>query len=225
MAKKKINKQHKQDLLEIVKKIILTRHPELDDVKFMEQKAKELEKELQIYIKSILAMPEDVYTYLASNNYFEQQTRYISVDSYTNIDPKKGEQITKQYKISLNCYMSNQYYRNFLYTTKTGIMKDSPLYSIISECIFDFNEECKIQIKQKEKQYKEIYDNFFKIISSLKYLENVLDYMDDDDIKSYVENQLRIECTTLTTINPQNIDFVKNFLAQRDKKVVDKEKD
>lgn len=212
MSKKKIAKYHKQDLCNIAEKIILKKYPELDPNTYLPDIIKQKEEEINKYFKDLINFPEFVYNYLKDCNLLQRDERYLKFSLYTN----KNSYNFSNY-ITIEQYIIDQRYRRYKYNNI-----DEYLYNIISYKVVDLVQEIQLIIDEKEKQYNEIYKNFTNIIYALKYLDDAVKYFDNDEVKEYVEKQLKVECTSLSTINPQSIDFVKNFLEEKDKKDLDK---
>lgn len=211
MSKKKIVKYHKQDLCAIVEKIILKKHPELDPDTYLPDIIKQKEEEVNKYFKDLINFPKFVYNYLKDYNLLQRDERYL----HFNLNTRNSCNIN--YYIVIYQYLQEHRYRKYEYNNTNEY-----LYNIISYKVADLEQEIQLIINEKEKQYNEIYKNFTNIIYALKYLDDAVKYFDNDEIKEYVEKQLKVECTSLSTINPQSIDFVKNFFEEKDKKELDK---
>lgn len=212
MSKKKITKYHKQDLCKIIENIILKKHPELNPDTYLPDIIKQKEEEVNKYFKDLINFPEFVYNYLKDCNLLQRDERYLKFDLYTT---KNSYEFSKY--ITINQYLYDQKYRKYKYNDT-----EECLYNIIAYKVTDLGQEIQLIINKKEKQYNEIYKNFTNIIYALKYLDDAVKYFDNKEIKEYVEKQLKVKCTSLSTINPQSIDFVKNFLEEKDKKELDK---
>ena len=209
MTKRKINKKHKEKLCSIVKKIIYNKYPELELNSFIKQEINKYSEDIKQKIKEVINMPEEVYNYLDNNHLFNTCLKYYNIITYNNED--------RSIHFEIDCCLDRQKYKYYSFNEDA-----KPLYEIFDKFCFDCKEQLQLNLREKEKKFNEIYNNFTNIIYSLKYLEDALEFFNDyEEITQYVKDQLVITCTSIAPINPQSIDFVKNFLEKKDKKVLD----
>ena len=76
-------------------------------------------------------------------------------------------------------------------------------------CMINLAQNCAKDLK---KQYRNILTKFESIVFGTKYAVDLLEVINIPEVKTYIENQLKSECTTLSCVSKETIDFVKEYL-------------
>lgn len=226
MAKKLLNKTHKQEILNICKKIILENNPELNDREVINKLRNEFKEKLQKFVDEKFNYPKEVKDF--ADKYHLWCDNYFWFKGYGEsfIDNKtltEGPITIKALNGSLcfNFDIENPFVSN---DTLPTYNKMENLYDVCQQA----NKQCVENIEKignnLKEQFEEIFKNFKNIVYSLKYVEDVANYFDNKEIQEYCEKLLNSQCTTLSCICNENIDFVKNYLQAVNKKVDNEEK-
>ena len=234
MKKKVLTKTMKQDVMEIIKKYIKTKQPEFDDDKLVKDFLAESQKKMQEFVdrfeypksleyKKILELQDQKFNlrdtrYLGSNRGLikfdldeEDISKFVKFHSFNN-------EIKSFYKYSMP--------NDFLYLFEDK--KDTYEYQKIKEVqnkdsknllgcytsIYNelFVEDFVLKYKDLKKQYRNILTKFESIVFGTKYAVDLLEVINIPEVKTYIENQLKSECTTLSCVSKETIDFVKEYL-------------
>lgn len=246
MKKKVLTKAMKQDVMEIIKKYIKTKQPELDDEKLVKDFLAESQKKMQEFVDRFEypINEEDKRAVKILNEKFNlKDTRYL----YSNQDLIKfdfdEEDVNnfKQYH-KLNNNIKTFYTYNmpndFLYLFENK--KDTYEYQKIKEvqnkdeyytknlhnCYNDiyrelFVEDFILKYKELKKQYRDILTKFESIVFGTKYAVDLLEVINIPEVKTYIENQLKSDCTAISYVSKETIDFVKDYLSTTQEKDVD----
>lgn len=75
-----------------------------------------------------------------------------------------------------------------------------------------FVDDFILKYKDLKKQYRNILSKFESIVFGTKYAVDLLDVIDLPEVKTYIENQLKTDCTALSCVSKETIDFVKEYL-------------
>lgn len=221
MAKKILNKTQKQEILDICKKIILENNPELNDREVINKLRNEFAENLQKFVDKKYNYPKEVKDFADKYHLWHDHNFWSKCYAKSYIDGKNliNDDITVkviQGALPFNFDIENPFVDN---KSLSDYEKMENLYDVCRQAINQFNSKV-IKIKNNlEEQFEEIFKNFKNIIYSLKYVEDVANYFDNKEIQEYCEKLLNSQCTTLSCINNENINFVKNYLQDVNKKV------
>ena len=75
-----------------------------------------------------------------------------------------------------------------------------------------FVEDFVLKYKDLKKQYRNILTKFESIVFGTKYAVDLLEVINIPEVKTYIENQLKSDCTALSCVSKETIDFVKEYL-------------
>lgn len=232
MKKKVLTKTMKKDVMEIIKKYIKTKQPEFDDVKLVKDFLAESQKKMQEFVDRFEypILDEDKKAIKRQEQKFNLRGTW---DLYANITLVKvdfsDEDINKnvQYLTLTNNIKSFYTYNmpnDFLYLFEDK--KDTYEYEKIKEKSYN-NDLCScykeiyrdlfvndfvLKYKDLKKQYRDILSKFESIVFSSKYAVDLLEVINIPEVKTYIENQLKSECTALSCVSQETIDFVKEYL-------------
>lgn len=226
MAKKLLNKTHKQEILNICKKIILENNPELNDREVVNKLRDEFVEKLQKFVDEKFNYPKEVKDFADKYKLWSDCPFWNRCYGKSYLD--NGYLVEDEIKIKALtgslCYnfdIENPFVSN---DTLSAYDKMENLYDVCRIAIKRFNEKVEKISNNLAEQYEEIFKNFKNVVYSLKYVEDVANYFDNKEIQDYCEKLLNSQCTTLSCINNENIDFVKNYLQAVNKKVDNEEK-
>lgn len=237
MKKRTLTKAMKKDVMDIIKNYIKTKQPEFDDVKLVKDFLAESQKKMQEFIDRFEypILDEDKKAIKRQENKFKMKHDW---DLYFNPSLIKfdfdEEDISKnvQYLSLTNNIKSFYTYSmpsDFLYLFEDK--KDTYEYQKIKEIknkIGNYNNDLRdcykgiyrelfvedfvLKFKELKKQYRDILSKFESIVFGTKYAVNLLEVINIPEVKTYIENQLKSECTALSCLSQETIDFVKEYL-------------
>lgn len=226
MKKKVLTKAMKKDVMEIIKKYIKTKQPELDDEKLVKDFLTESQKKMQEFV--------DRFEYPIDKTAIKKQEQKFNLrdtwDLYFNQNLIKfdfdDENTDKYFNLSntIKSFYKYNMPNDFLYLFEDK--KDTYEYEKIKEksyhrnlvgCYTDiyrdlFVDDFILKYKDLKKQYHNILTKFESIVFGTKYAVDLLEVIDLPEVKTYIENQLKSECTTLSCVSKETIDFVKEYL-------------
>ena len=231
MEKKVLTKAMKKDVMEIIKKYIRTKQPEFDDEKLVKDFLAESQKKMQEFVdrfeypineenKTAIKKQEKKFNLRGTwDLYFHQNLIKFDFDDENN----------GQYFNLINTIKSFYKYSmpvDFLYLFEDK--KDTYEYQKIKEVqnkdsknllgcydsIYNelFVEDFVLKFKDLKKQYRNILTKFEAIVFGTKYAVDLLEVINIPEVKTYIDNQLKSECTTLSCVSKEIIDFVKEYL-------------
>ncbi len=246
MKKKVLTKAMKKDVMKIIKNYIRTKQPEFNDVKLVKDFLAESQKKMQEFIDRfeypILEKDKNAI------KQFEKKFKIRSDwDLYSNLNLAKfdfdEEDISKnvQYLDLTNNIKSFYTYsipNDFLYLFEDkkdtyeyqkikGVQFKGGSYSKdLCDCYRDvyrelFVEDFVLKYKELKKQYRNILTKFESIVFGTKYAVDLLEVINISEVKTYIENQLKSDCTALSCVSQETIDFVKDYLSTTQEKDVD----
>lgn len=246
MKKKILTKAMKKDVMVIIKNYIKTKQPEFDDDKLVKDFLAESQKKMQEFIDrfeySINEENKKVVEEL-DNKFSLKSARYLN----TNQSPIKfdfdEEDISKYvqfHNISnhIRTFYTYSMPNDFLYLFEDK--KDTYEYQKVKEVqnkdknwIKDllacynsiycdlFVDDFVLKYKDLKKQYRNILTKFESIVSGTKYAIDLLEIINIPEVKTYIENQLKSDCTAISCVSKETIDFVKDYLSTIQEKDVD----
>lgn len=231
MKKKTLTKAMKQDVMEIIKKYIKTKQPEFDDEKLVKDFLAESQKKMQEFV--------DRFEYPIDKTAIEKQekkfnlrgTRYLS----SNQGLIKFDFDDEEVNISVQFHNLNNEIKTFYsYSMPNDFLylfedkKDTYEYQKIKEVqtkdskslpgcynsVYNelFVEDFVLKYKELKKQYRNILSKFESIVFGTKYAVDLLEVIDLPEVKTYIENQLKSDCTALSCVSKETINFVKEYL-------------
>ena len=246
MKKKILTKVMKKDVMEIIKKYIRSKQPEFDDDKLVKDFLAESQKKMQEFIDRFeyLINEENKRIIINHEKIFKKRSTW---DLYSNQNLIKfnfdEEDISKdvQYFNLTNNIKSFYTYsmpNDFLYLFEDK--KDTYEYQKIKEIrnktgeysgdLRDnyrdvyrnlFVEDFVLKYKELKKQYRNILTKFESIVYGTKYAVDLLEVINIPEVKTYIENQLKSDCTAISCVSKETIDFVKEYLSTTQEKDVD----
>ena len=234
MKKKVLTKTMKQDVMEIIKKYIKTKQPEFDDEKLVKDFLAESQKKMQEFVdrfeypinkeyKKILELQEQKFN-LRGTKYLGSNQGVIKFD----LDEEDISKFVKFHNFNNNIksYYTYSMPNDFLYLFEDK--KDTYEYQKIKEVqnkdgknllgcynsIYNelFVEDFVLKYKYLKKQYRNILTKFESIVFGTKYAVDLLEVINIPEVKTYIENQLKSDCTALSCVSKETIDFVKEYL-------------
>ena len=230
MKKKILSKAMKKDVMEIIKKYIRTKQPEFDDEKLVKDFLAESQKKMQEFV--------DRFEYPIDKTAIKQQEQKFSLRSKwylsANQNPIKFDfdDECKNFRFfNLNNEIKSFYTYNmpndclYLFEDKKDTYEYQKIkevqnkdryksllgcYNIIYNVLFV--EDFILKFKELKKQYRNILTKFESIVFGTKYAVDLLDVINIPEVKTYIENQLKSECTAISCVSKETIDFVKEYL-------------
>lgn len=237
MKKKTLTKAMKKDVMEIIKKYIKTKQPEFDDEKLVKDFIAESQKKMQEFVDRFEYPHSLEYKMIIENQdkkFGLRGTKYLSSNQglikfdFDEEDVSKSSQfhnLITGIKSFYTYHMPN----DFLYLFEDK--KDTYEYQKIKEVqnkdkyyIKDFYncyksvynelfvEDFVLKYKDLKKQYRNILSKFESIVFGTKYAADLLKVIDLPEVKTYIENQLKSDCTAISCVSKETIDFVKEYL-------------
>ena len=230
MKKKILSKAMKKDVMAIIKKYIRTKQPEFDDEKLVKDFLAESQKKMQEFV--------DRFEYPIDKTAIKQQEQKFGLRSKwylsANQNPIKFDfdDECKNFRFfNLNNEIKSFYTYNmpndFLYLfedkkdtyeyQKIKEVQNKDRYKSLLGCyniIYNvlFVEDFILKFKELKKQYRNILTKFESIVFGTKYAVDLLDVINIPEVKTYIENQLKSECTAISCVSKETIDFVKEYL-------------
>lgn len=237
MKKKVLTKTMKKDVMEIIKKYIRTKQPEFDDKKLVKDFLAESQKKMQEFIdrfeypideedKKAVKILDDKFN-LRDTKYLSSNQGLIKFD----FDDEEVSKFTKFYNLTNNIksFFTYSMPNDFLYLFEDK--KDTYEYQKIKEVqnkdgyyiknllgcynsVYNelFVEDFVLKYKYLKKQYRNILSKFESIVFGTKYAVDLLEVIDIPEVKTYIENQLKSDCTAISCVSKETIDFVKEYL-------------
>ena len=234
MKKKILTKAMKKDVMEIIKKYIRTKQPEFDDEKLVKDFLDESQKKMQEFVDRFEYPHSLEYKMIIENQdkkFNLRGTRYLASNQNLIKFDFDEEDVSKDIKFfNLNNEIKSFYTYNmpndFLYLFEDK--KDTYEYQKIKEvknkdskslpgcynsiCNELFVEDFVLKYKDLKKQYRNILSKFESIVFGTKYAVDLLEVINIPEVKTYIENQLKSDCTALSCVSKETIDFVKEYL-------------
>lgn len=207
--------------MNICKKIILKNNPELNDREIINKLKEEFEEKLQKFVDEKFNYPKEVKDFADKYKLWYNYNFWIKCYVISYLDGKyliEDEIKVKAIQgiLHFNFDIENPFVSN---DTSSGYRKLENLFDVCQQAIKQFNQDVEKVSNNLKEQFEEIFKNFKNVVYSLKYVEDVANYFDNKEIQDYCEKLLNSQCTTLSCINNENIDFVKNYLQAVNKKV------
>ena len=229
MKKKVLTKTMKKDVMEIIKKYIKTKQPEFDDDKLVKDFLSESQKKMQNFV--------DRFEYPIDKTAIKQQEQKFNLRgtwnlcSYQNLSKFDFDDENNGQYFNLTSTIKSFYKYNmpvdFLYLFEDK--KDTYEYQKIKEardknnikdlfsCYISiyrdlFVEDFVLKYKDLKKQYRNILSKFEAIVFGTKYAVDLLEVINIPEVKTYIENQLKSDCTAISCVSKETIDFVKEYL-------------
>ena len=229
MKKKVLTKTMKQDVMEIIKKYIKTKQPEFDDEKLVKDFLAESQKKMQEFVnrfeypineedKKAIKRQEKKFNLRGTWNLYSNQN-LIKFD-FDDENTDKYFNLTNTIKSFYKYNMPN----DFLYlfkdkkdTYEYEKIKEKNYYRNLVDSYTDiyrdlFVDDFVLKFKELKKQYRNILTKFEAIVFSTKYAVDLLEVINIPEVNTYIENQLKSDCTTLSCVSKESIDFVKEYL-------------
>ena len=234
MKKKVLTKIMKKDVMEIIKKYIRTKQPEFDDDKLVKDFLAESQKKMQEFVdrfeypidKRVVKDLDKKFglrgtIYLSSNQGLikfdfdeEDVSKFIQFHNFNNeiksfytyrmpndflylFEDKKD---TYEYQKIKEVQSKDVYYAKSLLNCYNSVYNEL------------FVEDFVLKFKELKKQYRNILSKFESIVFGTKYAVDLLEVIDLPEVKTYIENQLKTDCTAISCVSKETIDFVKEYL-------------
>lgn len=246
MKKRKLTKAMKKDIMEIIKKYIKTKQPELDDEKLVKDFLTESQKKMQEFIdrfeyptneedKNVIKQHEKIFKNRSTwDLYYNQYIIKFDFDEEDNSKDVQYLNLTNNIKSFYTYSMPS----DFLYLFEDK--KDTYEYQKIKEIrnktgVYSgdlrdnyrdiyrnlFVDDFILKYKDLKKQYRNILTKFESIVYGTKYAVDLLEVINIPEVKTYIENQLKSDCTAISCVSKETIDFVKDYLSTTQEKDVD----
>ena len=237
MKKKVLTKTMKKDVMDIIKKYIKTKQPEFDDVQLVRDFLAESQKKMQEFVdrfeypineedKKVIKQHEKKFG-LRGTCYITYYNNLIKFD-FDEEDISKDVQsfnltnaIKSFYTYSTPgdfLYLFEDKKDTYEYQKLKGVQFKEGSYSKdLRDCYRDiyrdlFVDDFVLKYKDLKKQYRNILSKFESIVFGTKYAVDLLEVINIPEVKIYIENQLKSECTALSCVSQETIDFVKEYL-------------
>ena len=237
MKKKVLTKVMKKDVMEIIKKYIKTKQPEFDDDKLVKDFLAESQNKMQEFVDRFeypINEEDKRVVKLLEKKFNLKDTRYLGSNQGLIKFDFDEEEVSKSIQFhnlnnDIKSFYTYKMPNDFLYLFEDK--KDTYEYQKIKEVqnkdvyytksllncynsIYNelFVEDFVLKYKDLKKQYRNILSKFESIVFGTKYAVDLLEVINIPEIKTYIENQLKSECTTLSCVSKETIDFVKEYL-------------
>lgn len=243
MTKKKLlTKAMKNDIMDIIKKYIKTNQPEYNDEKQVSTFLTETKQKMQEFIDNFEYPDNEEQKKIINkqdNKFLLRDTRNLTANKtlikfdFDDEDNSKYVQFFQLYcgiKTFYTYNMGTDFLSNF------DDKKDTKEYNIIKKVLEDnknsytnlyncyciiyrnlFADDFVLKYKKLKKQYRDIVFKFSAVVNNTKYINDLLDVINIPDVKTYIENYLKIKNTAISCINQETLDFVKNYLSTNKK--------
>lgn len=231
MKKKTLTKAMKKDIMEIIKKYIKTKQPELDDEKLVKNFLAESQKKMQNFVdrfeypildedKKAIKKQEQKFG-LRTACYLGYYQKLIKFDFDDNECINcQSFNLTNTIKSFYTYLMPDDFL--YLFEDKKGTyeyekIKEKCYHRNLANCYSDiyrelFVEDFVLKYKYLKKQYRNILTKFESIVFGTKYAVDLLEVINIPEVKTYIENQLKSDCTAISCVSKETIDFVKEYL-------------
>ena len=246
MKKKVLTKAMKKDVMEIIKKYIKTKQPEFDDDKLVKDFLTESQKKMQEFVDRFeypINEEDKRAVKLLDKKFSLKNTKYLSSNQgLIKFDFDEEDIIRNDQCFNLTNNIKSFYTysmpSDFLYLFEDK--KDTYEYQKIKEIrnktgaysgdlrdnyrdIYRnlFVEDFILKYKDLKKQYRNILSKFEAIVFGTKYAVDLLEVINIPEVKTYIENQLKSDCTAISCVSKETIDFVKEYLSTTQEKDVD----
>ena len=237
MKKKVLTKAMKKDVMEIIKKYIKTKQPEFNEDKLVKDFLAESQKKMQEFVdrfeypnneedKNIIKQHEKVFNIrstwdLYSNSNlikfdFDEEdiskdVQYFNLTNniksfYTYSMPSDFLYLFEDKKDTYEYQKIKEVQNKDVYYTKSLLNCYNSIYNEL------FVEDFVLKYKDLKKQYRNILTKFESIVFGTKYAVDLLEVINIPEVKTYIENQLKTDCTAISCVNKETIDFVKEYL-------------
>ena len=246
MKKKILTKVMKKDVMEIIKKYIKTKQPELDDEKLVKDFLAESQKKMQEFVdrfeypineedKTAIKKQEQKFS-LKDTRYLYSNQNLIKFD----FDDEDVSRFIQSHDLNIGIKTFYRYYmpNDFLYLfedkkdtyeyqkikevqNKDGCYSKNLLNCYNSVYVELFVEDFVLKYKDLKKQYRNILTKFESIVFGTKYAVDLLEVINIPEVKTYIENQLKSDCTAISCVSKETIDFIKDYLSTTQEKDVD----
>lgn len=246
MKKKLLTKVMKKDVMEIIKKYIKTKQPELDDDKLVKNFLAESQKKMQEFVdkfeypineedKNVIKQHEKVFKLRSTwDLYSTSNLIKFDFDEEDNSKDVQYFNLTNNIKSFYSYSMPNDFL--YLFEDKKDTyeyQKIKEVRNILGEYKGDlrdnyrdiyrnlFVEDFILKYKDLKKQYRNILTKFESVVFSTKYAIDLLEVINIPEVETYIENQLKSDCTAISCVSKETIDFVKDYLSTIQEKDVD----
>lgn len=234
MKKKVLTKTMKQDVMEIIKKYIRTKQPEFDDEKLVKDFLAESQKKMQEFVDRF-EYPINEENKRAVKNldkkFSLKDTRFLCSNQGLIKFDFDEEEVSKFVQFhNLNNEIKSFYTYHmpsdflYLFEDKKDTYEYQKIKGVQSKDSKDllgcynsvynelFVEDFILKYKDLKKQYRNILSKFESIVFGTKYAVDLLEVIDLPEVKTYIENQLKTDCTAISCVSKETIDFVKEYL-------------
>lgn len=246
MKKKKVlTKAMKIDIMDIIKRYIKTKNPQYNDKELVENYLNEAQEKMQQFVNNF-ELPKDekekelIKKYIRTYNLYNKRCACAFGDLwYFDFDDEEVNKNKRRYDINIvyitlaNYNMPNDFL--FLYEDKKDTFEYQKIkqniqkqggYRSLADCYADIYREMFVadfvqKYKELKKEYRNILTKFESIVYGTKYAVDLLEVINIPEVKTYIENQLKSDCTALSCVSQDTIDFVKNYLSTTEEKDVD----
>lgn len=245
MKKKVLTKAMKTDIMDIIKKYIKTKSPQYNDQKLVEDYLNNAQEKMQQFInnfelpknkkeKELITEYNTIYGFYNTRCLYALNTLwYFDFDDEEVNKNKISYDLDIKYKTLASYFMPSDFL--YLYEDKKDTFEYQKIKQNIEkqggrrnliDCYSDiyremFVNDFKLKYNKLKKEYRNILTKFEAIVFGTKYAVNLLEVINIPEVKTYIENQLKSDCTALSCVNQDTIDFVKDYLSTTKEKDVD----
>lgn len=242
IKKKLLTKAMKDDIMNIIKKYIKTNQPEYDDEKLVSTFLTETQQKMQEFVDNFEYPDNEEYKKIINKQDNKFSLRYTkTLSSYKNLikfnfDDEDNSNYVQFFPLYCVIKTFHTYSMSTDFLSKFDDKKDTKEYNIIKKVLDDnknyhtnlykcyciiynnfYVDEFVLKYKELKKQYRDIVFKFSAVVTNTKYINDLLDIINIPDVKTYIENYLKINNTAISCINQETIDFVKNYLSTNKK--------
>lgn len=231
MAKNKLNKSDKEELSNIIAKIIYKKEK-------IDKKFEDLYEAQNIFFKNFrefyykhFNISNEIEEFGLNYNFndnlsvccYKSKANYYNNTCFQVFDPYNNDRYSNVYSSDIMrfqpqlIFYSHLSYINIDIETENGEIISKPLYQYAEEMYKKYVYNACCALEEASIKAKEAYDNFNGILELCGYDTDVLEYIDTMEIQEYFHKRFNKKLSTeLCTLNKDKIDFIKNYLKSVD---------
>lgn len=218
MAKHKLTQTDKKSLLEIISQFIKDNTENCNYDALIAERKEQMNKDIQEYLDSAFDMTDEVKSFIKKHKLDTTFSRsgYSFLYFIGEEEHRDSLYFTGTFPDFL-MYLKPDHYPEEYIEEEDNKQYNARISDILYWYLRKYNREIEKDLQEICKGYNDIYIKFKNIIYSLKYLEDVVQYIDIDTVKTFVNQRLTQSCSTTALISKDDIDFVDNFVKNTKK--------
>jgi len=231
MAKNKLNKSDREELSNIIAKIIYKKEK-------IDKKFEDLYEAQNIFFKNFkefyykhFNITDDIEKFGLNYNFndnlsvscYKSKANYYNNTCFQIFNPYNSDRYANVYSSDTMRFQPQLIFYSHLSYLNIEIEADNeeliskPLYQYAEEMYKNYVYNACCVLEEASTKAKEAYDNFNGILELCAYDTDVLEYIDTMEIQEYFHKRFNKKLSTeLCTLNKDKIDFIKNYLKSVD---------